>query len=37
MIFLMNAAICHELTEYKNRRKAEYRKDVERINKKQIK
>lgn len=37
MIFLMNAAICYELEEYKKRRKNEYRKDVERINRKQIK
>lgn len=33
----MNAVICHELTEYKNRRKEEYKKSVEKINKKQIK
>lgn len=37
MIFLMNAAICHELSQYKERRKTQYRRDVERINKKQIK
>lgn len=37
MIFLMNASICNEISQYKKRRSEEYRSDVEKINKKQIK
>lgn len=34
MIFLMNAAICHEISAYKKQRNDNYKSTVERISKK---
>jgi hypothetical protein len=36
MIYLMNAAIYHEIAQYKEQRNKNYQKQIEKINKKEI-